>query len=613
MSSTTVPTRGDHAHARIRLDAGDNRLQAQCLAEGAPRGQPVVQHWLVRARDVPIARVRLRITATEIVLDAGASELAPARPAPLSTCGWRVRAGANPGPLPGLPAVGKQVALARPTVDGEYFVTLRVTDAAGRFDESTAMFRVRRGRTEIFGPAHEHAAWIDRAIVYGVEPLSFGRRGLADVIVRLPAIKALGVNTLWLTPITDAPDEDFGYAVTDQFRVRDALGGDAELRELIAQAHADGLRVVLDLVANHLSEQHPYFADTALNGRSSPYYDFFQRVRAGAAVHYFGWHNLENLNFDSPEVQRMIIEASARWVRDYDVDGFRVDAAWGPRQRAPDFWPRWSAELKRIKPDLMLLAEASSQDGYYSRSGFAAAYDWTEKLGQWAWQNAFADERQTAERLRSALRDTQARSSSLSVFRFLDNNDSGPRFITQHGVEQTRVAAAMLLTLPGIPALYSGDDVGAAFEPYRPHGPLQWDDPHGLRAWYTRLIALRARLPALRSRQLHVLDTGAADQILAYLRPAEGDGGVLVLLNFSGTDASVSLPMEMIRTGWRTNMVEQLSGAHIAANDDGAIILPAYGIRILQRLPEKERPAPRVLARGRGRIECRKRQPGCTD
>jgi cyclomaltodextrinase / maltogenic alpha-amylase / neopullulanase len=589
VSSTIAPVRHDHAHARMLFGAGDNGIQAQCLTDGHPRGDPITQHWQLRARDMPVARARLRLTEMNILLDAGTSERAPARGAPITTYEWRLRAGGGRGPLPGLPARGERVALAKPTIDGEYFVTLRITDAVGSSDESTLMFRIRHGQAEPFDPLHEHAAWIDRAVVYGVAPDCFGKRGLVDVTARLKAIRALGITTLWLTPITDAPPGDFGYAVTDQFHVREAFGTEAELHDLITQAHAEGLHVILDLVVNHLSDQHPYFADAAREGRTSPYFGFFERTPAGAPVHYFDWTNLENLNFDSADVQRMIIEASARWVRDFDVDGFRVDAAWGPRQRAPDFWPRWSAELKRIKPDLLLLAEASARDGYYSENGFDAAYDWTDKLGHWSWQDAFTDELHIAEQLRTMLRDTSARSPTVAIFHFLNNNDTGKRFITQHGEAQTRVAAAMLLTLPGLPGLYCGDEVGAAFEPYRRHGPIVWDDAHGLRDWYTRLIALRAQVPALRSAQLRVLDTGASDQILAYVRPsmesgAERDGDVLVLLNFGAAEESVPLPADMLREGWRARSIDLLTGAPAAASrDDRTIILPPYGVRILQR------------------------------
>jgi glycosidase len=77
------------------------------------------------------------------------------------------------------------------------------------------------------------------------------------------------------------------------------------------------------------------------------------------------------------------------------------------------------------------------------------------------------------------------------VFRFLGNNDTGPRFRSRYGIGRTRVAAAMLLTLPGIPCLYTGEEVGAAYEHTKNAHPIAWDDVDGLRGWYKRLIALR--------------------------------------------------------------------------------------------------------------------------
>jgi cyclomaltodextrinase / maltogenic alpha-amylase / neopullulanase len=568
--------KNDRLSARVLLNEGANRISAQCRKAGIPQGAPVEQDWLVRLRDGPVARAGIRVTPGKILLDADVSEPAPGRNAPIERYAWRVRSGGDP--LSGLPADTATVVLPASASDGEYFVTLRVTDSIGRSDESTIMFRVRGGRPEAIDPAREHAAWIDRAVIYGVEPRLFGPRGFADVTARLDALAGLGVTTLWLTPVTAAPPGDFGYAITDHFRLGEGLGDGAALHELIAQAHARGLRVILDFVANHLSEQHPYFADAAANERASPYFEFFERAPDGTARHYFDWNNLENLNYGTPEVQRMMIEACARWVRDYDVDGFRVDAAWGPRQREPGFWPRWRAELKRIKPDLLLLAEASARDDYYDANGFDAAYDWTEKLGQWAWQDAFDGNGQIARRLRTALDET-IRPAGPLIFRFLNNNDTGKRFIARHGAPLTRVAATMLLTLPGIPGLYSGDEVGAAFEPYRPTGPIAWDDIHGLRDWYARLIELRARHASLRSGEYRLLDVGSPEQVLAYVRPAAGDDpAVLVLLNFTSEAANISLtdklPQEFLKHGW-TDVLHQDQGGM-------TVELPAYGARILR-------------------------------
>jgi cyclomaltodextrinase / maltogenic alpha-amylase / neopullulanase len=439
---------------------------------------------------------------------------------------------------------------------------------------------VRDGKPETIDLTREHAAWIDGAVVYGVVPHLFGPRGLADVTERLDKLAALGVTTLWLSPITAAARNDFGYAVTDYFRLRQDFGSEADLRELIAAAHARGVRVILDFVPNHVSDQNAYFADAATHAQASPYFGFFQRTPAGAATHYFAWTNLKNLNYDNPEVRRLVIEAFAYWVREFDVDGFRVDVAWGPRERAPDFWPRWRAELKRIKPDLLLLAEASARDPYYAEHGFDAAYDWTDKLGEWAWADAFADEPKTARRLRAAIAAAAAKGL---VFRFINNNDTGQRFITRFGPARTRLAAAMLLTLPGLPGLFAGDEVGAAFEPYRASKPIAWDDPYGLKPWYARLIALRRAHPALRSRQLVLLDTAAADQVLAYVRPGQnGEPPILVLLNYGDAAVQLALPGEAMQMlGPADALIDLLDGKEVPRSGDN-IDLPGRAVRIVQ-------------------------------
>src|SRR5919199_6334839 len=111
--------------------------------------------------------------------------------APIVAYEWRARE-RNPAPIPGLPASGAQIELAPPPIDGEYYVTLRVRDDLGQIDESTAMFRVRRGKPEAVDIMREHAAWIDRAVAYGVVPSLFGPGGFRDVTARLDELAKPG-------------------------------------------------------------------------------------------------------------------------------------------------------------------------------------------------------------------------------------------------------------------------------------------------------------------------------------------------------------------------------------------------------------------------------------
>ncbi len=575
------------SHGRLRADVplapGDNRLEAECREPDGARAAAVQQHWRVRLRNTPKAMIHAAEADGAVVLDAGPSERAPVQPSPIVRYEWHARAG-NPAPLPGLPAQGARLVLPGGMADGEYRVTVNVADAHGRTDESTVLFRVRDGRAQTVDPDRDHAGWIDRAVIYGVVPRLFGPRGLADVTAQLGRLAALGVNTLWLSPLTASPPGDFGYAVTDYFRLRPDVGTVDDLRELIRAAHARGMRVILDFVANHLSEQHAYFADTVAHAQTSAYFGFFARGKDGGAEHYFNWSNLENLNYRSPEVQRLIIEAFAHWVRDFDVDGFRVDAAWGPKERAPEFWPRWRAELERIKPDMLLLAEASARDPYYGSHGFDAAYDWTGELGEWAWQKAFADPTNIAGALRAAI---TASSGRALTFRFLENNDTGARFITRHGVDCTRVAAAMLLTLPGIPGLYTGEEVGASYEPYGAPKPIAWNDAYGLEAWYARLIALRRDEPALRSREIRILDVGGENHVLAYVRPgAPPARNVVVLLNFSTEPARIPVDDAMRALVGGRQLTDLLDGGELvldAAHSE--LRLAGHAVRILRVEP----------------------------
>lgn len=385
-------------------------------------------------------------------------------------------------------------------------------------------------------------------IIYDASPFFFapgGRNGFAAIEARLPEIAALGANALLLSPVTAASPGDFGYAVTDEFRLRRRFGSAAQLRSLIRAAHAKGLRVLLDMAANHLSDQSWYFRDAQRRGRSSPYYDWFERDAAGKPVHYFDWTNLENLNYADAAVRDYMLAAFSHWLRDYRVDGFRLDAAWAVRRRDPRFWPRLRARLDRIDPDVVLIAEASGRDGYYVSHGFDAAYDWTSRLGQWAWDGVFAPAGGMPDlaRLRAALtNDGKGYPEHTLLLRFIDNNDTGRRFITRYGVGETRAAIELLFTLPGIPLIYLGDEVGAAFQPYDEGPPIIWRDPYGLTALYARMSRERRKVRALTSPGLDLLVTDHERQVLSFLRPAsERAPEALVALNFIRTPVRVRL------------------------------------------------------------------------
>ncbi len=424
-------------------------------------------------------------------------------------------------------------------------------------------------------------------IIYGVIPRNVGPAGFKSVTEKLADWQDLGITALWLSPINATPPDNFGYAVTDYFKLRQDLGPEEDFRALVQAAHAHNIRVLMDFVPNHTSEQHPYFKDALARGTESPHYNFYDRDENGEPTHYFHWTYLPNLNFDNPEVERWITEALSYWVREFDVDGYRIDVAWGIRQRRPDFWPKLSRELKQIKPDVLLLAEASARDPYYFTHGFDAAYDWTDELGHWAWEKVFEDEQELVPRLHAALtNEDRGFHDDAVIFRFLNNNDTAARFITRYGLDMTRVAAALLLTLPGSPCIYVGDEVGAEFEPYKDSLPISWEDRHNLRPYFKRLVGLRTSIRSLQAAGWQSLDLQATSRLYGYLRYGEpSSDAALVLLNFSAepTKAEISLPSQFQALAERGPLTDRLLDEEIETGPNGVlqVMMQPWSARVL--------------------------------
>jgi cyclomaltodextrinase / maltogenic alpha-amylase / neopullulanase len=585
---------GSSFSAEVPIHSGANSMTAVCQHEDEQEELSPSITITGRLQQRPIAIITAWLSNGHIILDGGNSLPDEVENKPIREYVWSSRPG-NPADANVAVDQGQQrfseeikgtnIEIELPAVDGEYYFSLRVIDEAEREDSSTTYVVVENGQPSIPDYDHENPAWIENAIVYGVIPRLFGSPGAKAIQDKLDDLADLGINSMWLAPINATID--YGYSVTDYFELRDNFGSKEDFLAMVQAAHERGIRVLMDFVPNHTSNEHPYFKDTVEQGSDSPYWDFYDRDEQGNYTYYFDWTHLPNLNYDNPEVRRMMIEAFSYWVREFDVDGFRVDACWGVQERQPDFWPEWRRELKRIKPDLLLLAEASARDSYNFENGFDAAYDWTYELGHWAWGLFWGDQAPKMEsleflpRLKAALtNEPEGYHPDALIFRFLNNNDTRTRFIATHGEAMTRVATALLLTLPGIPCIYTADEVGQSFLPYD-GGLISWRERYrGLRDYHKKLIALRKQIPSLHSRHWQLLDAEPASQVLGYVRFLEGnEQSVIVLLNFSEVlaDVTVSLPEDFSTLAGST-LQDLLSGESVAVGNIG---IPAYGVRIL--------------------------------
>jgi cyclomaltodextrinase / maltogenic alpha-amylase / neopullulanase len=410
--------------------------------------------------------------------------------------------------------------------------------------------------------------------MYGVVPFLFGRQGWRSVVAKLGHLGDLGVDTIWLSPVVPTATGGFGYDAISYAHPRRDYGTEAEFRQMITAIHARGMRVILDFPTNDTSDRHPYFLDAQRQGRKSPYYRYYQRDEHGRPVHYFDWKNLPNLNFDNPAVQKWIIAVYCHWLREYGVDGFRVDAAWGVRQRSPSFWPECVGAIRGVAPNALLIAEGSAQDPYYAAAGFDCAYDWSRRIGQWDWTGAFRRPAQTPRRLSADL--TATADLPISVLRFLDDNDTGARFLTRHGPALTRLAATFLFALEGLPTLFTGDEVGAQYQPYETQGPINWSGHDDLFSHYRRLITLRRAFPALREGARSEVSGTEGTGVLAFRR-TYGRQSIIAIFNFGRQPSHLFLP----RPGFKAHPVDLLTGQTVIPRKPGRIEIAAASALLL--------------------------------
>jgi glycosidase len=286
---------------------------------------------------------------------------------------------------------------------------------------------------------------------------SFFGGTLWGVIDKLDYIKDLGATCIWLSPIFPSPSVH-GYDATDYTRVEPRMGGDEALAALVAGAHDRGIRIVLDLVCNHLSNQHPIFQDAQSNP-ASKYRDWFtfNDSRIGYRT-YFGVHRMPQINLSNPETQAWMCDIARYWLQEFDVDGYRLDHANGP---GPSFWSDFWATCKQAKPESFcfgeIVEEPSAIRRYFGRLDGALDFNLAD-----AFRRTYAYRTWDEDRFDQFVAQHAAFfQGDFLMPTFLDNHDMD-RFLFIAGNEKSllRKAAETQMNLPGPPIVYYGTEVG---------------------------------------------------------------------------------------------------------------------------------------------------------
>lgn len=375
---------------------------------------------------------------------------------------------------------------------------------------------------------------------------------LRGVIEKLDYLTDLGINCIWLSPIFSSPSHH-GYDSTDFREIEPRLGTKADLKELIEKAHARNIRVILDFVPNHISNEHPFFKDATQNANSA-YRNYF-RFKDWPVDYetFFGVMTLPQINNEHPDARHYVIESAEYWMREFGVDGYRLDYAYGPSH---DFWADYYAAVKTLNPQSFHFGEIVETPellaSYEGRMDGALDFHFLAAV-----RKAFAYDTMTVEEFDDWLKRHHAYFSRkrFTLPTFLDNHDLN-RFLWAAKGDKRRLKLAALLqfTLPPTPIIYYGTETGlsqrrdirqggfAIMEESR--APMNWDAvDQELVDYYKSLIRVRREIADAMtgSRSTLMADGETGRYGYGYYADANGkyDGelSVMVLLN-NAPDAS---------------------------------------------------------------------------
>ena len=411
-----------------------------------------------------------------------------------------------------------------------------------------------------------HADWMYDTVVYEVNVRQFSPEGtFKGVEAQLPRLKDLGVDILWLMPVNKIGVEGrkgtLGsyYAISDYKDVNEEFGTMQDFEDLIAAAHEQGFRIVMDWVANQTSPDNVWMTTKPT--------DFYERDSLGNAIWEYDWTDTRSLNYENREVWYAQEEAMRFWL-DKGVDGFRCDAA---GEMPSETWQYLVPALRRAYPEIYLLAEAEKPE-FVADTMFDATYAWEmhhieNAIGRGP---ANKDGEKTAADLREYLAK-DAVNTPASSFRlaFTSNHDenswNGTEF--ERMGDAAKVLEVLNFTLPKTqPLIYTGQEIGLSrrLEFFEKDPITDWS-ANEYTEFFKELVDLKHANPALaageRGGKVKWIETGDPD-VLAFSRRVRGN----TVTVYANLKAEPSKTIKKLRS---------------KDNPDG--ILPAWGWKIITR------------------------------
>jgi alpha-amylase len=468
--------------------------------------------------------------------------------------------------------------------------------------------------------------WPHAGITYEIFIQSFydsNGDGIGDingVIKKLDHVKELGANAIWFMPIMPSPSYH-KYDVTDYKDIHPDYGTMDDFKLLIEEAHSRDIKIVIDLIINHTSSEHPWFIESR-KGRDNPYRDYYVWAQKDTIADFINkktitldsdnirqWHDpgkgedfyygffiggMPDLNFDNPKVREEIYEIGRFWLEEIGVDGFRLDAAKHifPDDRPEDnhaFWKEFRRKMQTIKPDVYLVGEV------YDKKEIVAPYlpglptlfnfDFHYTLIE-AFQKE--DGMLLAKKQKEIIDFYQHITKDFIDATFSSNHDQ-PRLLNSldENPKKLKQAINILMTMPGAPYLYYGEEIGMLGKKPDEHirEPFLWDikaNDKGRTSWiepiysidetvtplaiqksmstsyfnhYKEIIKLRNSNRALALGSLELYEGELPTPVMAYFRHHK-DQDVIVIHNLSDIEHSIEIPEEYLQVIYSYGMAD---------------------------------------------------------
>ena len=367
--------------------------------------------------------------------------------------------------------------------------------------------------------------WLRNGTIYEIFPRDFSAEGnLNGVTARLDELHSLGVNILWTMPIHPIGEKqrkgEFGspYSIRDYYAIDPNYGAVDDFKKLVAEAHKRDMKVIMDLVANH----------TAWDSVMMKHREFYKHDAHGNVVSPVPeWTDVAALNYGNPELRQHMIAMLKYWIQTCDVDGYRCDTA---AMVPTDFWEQARTELIKVKPDIIMLAEASKPE--LLTNAFDIDYSWPllSTVKEVFVQNA------PASNIRRSWQDSRAQFPRNALHLRISDDHDETRAVTRYGPDGALAASALMFTLDGVPLIYNGmetadtnqTDGDALFAKQ----DISWQatDHPELRGTYHDLIQLRHRYPALCNSGVDWLHNSDEGGLLTFLRTDDHDQ-LLIIIN----------------------------------------------------------------------------------